>query len=137
MFKKFILLFSFLLLISCTSNENIGNCIQPLQLGFSRSFNNPDLNRILTPGYVEIQGGLKGILVINRGLDRFLAFDRICPLNNCDEPMTFDGVLLKCPCDGSTYSVDLGGVPQTEGINCGAIEYRAVKNGNTLTITNF
>ena len=51
--------------------------------------------------------------------------------------MTFENRLLKCSCDNSTYSVDFGGAPQTNGFECPAIEYRVLRNGSSIRITNF
>lgn len=99
------------------------------------------MNNVLTDrGYTTINGGFKGILILNKGLDKFVAFDRICPNNDCDSQMSIEttlGLILKCKCDRSEYSVDLGGSPQTKGFECPAIEYKATKIGRTIQITNF
>ncbi|MCL7762363.1 phosphoribosylaminoimidazole carboxylase [Polaribacter sp. Z014] len=137
MIKKTMFFCCFLAFYSCVEDNLPSYCLRPFDISISKSLDNPDFNKILTIGSVEINGGYKGILLINKGLDRFLAFDRMCPNNDCDLPMDFDGLVLKCPCDESRYSVDLGGTPQTEGIECPAIEYKAEKIGNSIRISNY
>jgi Rieske Fe-S protein len=74
---------------------------------------------------------------LNKNGTEFVAFDKLCPANDCNQPMIFENRILKCPCDNSRYSVDFGGAPQTDGFQCPAIEYRVVKNGSTLQISSF
>ncbi len=139
MTRRLLYFFAFLLLFSCVEDNLPANCIRPLPLSISKSLNTSELNPVLTDrGFVYINGGSKGIFLLNKGLDKFVAFDRRCPANNCNQPMTFEkNLVLKCSCDGSEYSVDLGGTPQTEGFECPAAEYNAVKVGNSIRISNF
>lgn len=135
------LLFSSLFLLSlthCNTNANLLNCIRTLPLNIVKDLNNPDLINAQTPGgHAEIPGGNKGILLFNKNGSDFVAFDRLCPANDCNQAMTFENRLLKCSCDNSTYSVDFGGAPQTEGFQCPAIEYQVIRNGSSLSISNF
>ena len=78
-----------------------------------------------------------GILLFNKNGTDFVAFDKLCPNNDCTSAMTFKNRLLHCSCDESEYSVDFGGAPQTEGFECPAIEYRVTKIGTTIRISNF
>ena len=72
------------------------------------------------------------------GTHNCVAFDKLCPQNNCTTPMTFErGIVLKCSCDESEYSVHFGGAPQTEGYECPAREYKVSKNGSAIRISNF
>jgi hypothetical protein len=143
MFKKIMLFISFISIYGCTENNLPENCIRPISFSINRSLENPEFNAILTVGSVEIDGGYKGILIMNAGLDRFLAYDKICPVNDCNSPMVYDEInrpnILKCTCDGSEYGlgVGIGGQPQTEGFVCPAVEYSAVKIGNSIRISNF
>ena len=140
--KKTLLFITFLTILSCVDDNLPENCIRPVSFSLVRSLDNPDFNKILTIGSVEIPGGFKGLLVINAGLDRYLAYDKICPNSDCDSPMIYDEVkkpnILKCACDGSEYGlgVGIGGAPQTEGFECFAIEYNAVKIGNSIRISS-
>ncbi|NVJ88288.1 MAG: phosphoribosylaminoimidazole carboxylase [Flavobacteriaceae bacterium] len=114
------------------------NCIQSLPLNINTDLNNPQLiNAQIPGGHANLNGGNKGILLFNKNGTEFAAFDKLCPVNDCNEPMIFENRLLKCPCDNSTYSVDFGGAPQTDGYNCPAIEYQVIKNGSAIRITNF
>lgn len=138
MLKKLTYFFVFITLINCSSNENLVNCIQSLPLNINTDLNNPQLiNAQIPGGHANLNGGNKGILLFNKNGTEFAAFDKLCPVNDCNEPMIFENRLLKCPCDNSTYSVDFGGAPQTDGYNCPAIEYQVIKNGSAIRITNF
>ena len=141
MIKKTLLFITFLTFLSCSNNENLNNCIQSLPLNITTDLNNPQLINALVPGgFVELAGGSKGILLMNVNGNEFVAYDKLCPVNDCTSPMTFEkGIVLKCQCDGSEYGVGkgIGGAPQTEGFLCPAIEYRVTKIGTVLRITNF
>ena len=141
MIKKTLIFFSFLILLNCSSNDDLTNCIQSLPLNITTDLNNPQLINALVPGgFVELTGGSKGVLLMNVNGSEFIAYDKLCPADACSTPMTFDGSFtLKCNCDGSEYGVGkgIGGAPQTEGFICPAIEYRVIKNGSVLRITNF
>jgi Rieske Fe-S protein len=143
MFKKTIIFISFLVFICCTGDNYPENCIRPASFSITKNLNNPEFNQILTiNGTAEILGGYKGILIVNVGLNEYLAYDKICPNNDCNSPMIFDKTklpVLKCSCDGSEYGISkgIGGAPQTEGFTCFAIEYRVTKNGTTIRISNF
>ena len=141
MIKKTLIFFSFLILLNCSSNEDLTNCIQSLPLNITTDLNNPQLINALVPGgFVVLTGGSKGVLLMNVNGSEFIAYDKLCPADACSTPMTFDGSFtLKCNCDGSEYGVGkgIGGAPQTDGFICPAIEYRVIKNGSVLRITNF
>lgn len=141
MIKNSFFLIFFLALISCSTNENLNNCIQSLPVNVTTDLNNPSSLSLQVPGgFTELSGGSKGILVINTNGNNFVAYDKLCPSGNCNLPMTFEkGIVLKCPCDGSEYGVGvgIGGAPQTEGFTCPAIEYRVIKRGSVIRITNF
>ncbi|MCI2228768.1 Rieske 2Fe-2S domain-containing protein [Polaribacter sp. MSW13] len=138
MLKNTFIILSFIAFLSCTGNDNLTNCIQTLPLSLNTDLNNPQLINAQTPGgYAEISGGNKGILLFNKNGSEFVAFDKLCPRNDCNTPMTFENRLLKCTCHDSYYSVDFGGKPQTEGFECPAIEYKVTKNGTTIRISNF
>lgn len=141
MIKKTFLFISFFALLNCTGNDDLNNCIQSLPLSYTSDLNNPELLNALVPGgYVELNAGSKGILLMNVNGSDFVAYDRMCPVGDCNSPMTFEkGIFLKCQCDGSEYGVGkgIGGAPQTEGYLCPAIEYNVTKIGTVLRITNF
>ena len=141
MFKKIFFLSIFISFLNCTSNDNLAGCIRPADLSISSDLNNPQyINALVPGGSAEVNGGYKGILILNVNGSDFVAYDKICPVNDCNSPMTFErGIVLKCSCDDSEYGVGkgIGGAPQTAGFNCPAIEYRVTINGSAIRISNF
>tara|TARA_B110000967_G_scaffold208473_1_gene260842 strand:+ start:7959 stop:8282 length:324 start_codon:yes stop_codon:yes gene_type:complete len=107
-------------------------------LSFITDLNNPALINAQTPGgFAELPGGVKGILLFNKNGKDFVAFDKLCPKNECETPMIFENRLLECICHESKYSLDFGGGPQTDGFECPAIQYNVTKNGSSIRISNF
>jgi nitrite reductase/ring-hydroxylating ferredoxin subunit len=142
MLKKIVLLLSIYFFISCTDNTKLGNCTQTLPLNLVTDLNNPEMINAQTPGgFALLSGGSKGIVLLNINGNNFVAFDRKCPNENCNSPMTYDKsrYVLKCVCDYSEYGIyaGIGGAPQSDGFQCPAIEYRVTKNGSTIRISNF
>ena len=141
MLKKTFFLFTFISLINCTDTTNLENCIRPVAINISADLNSPQLNNALVPGgSAELTGGFKGILLLNVNGSEFVAYDMICPANDCNSAMSFErGIVLKCKCDGSEYGVGkgIGGAPQTDGFTCPAIEYNVTKNGSAIRISIF
>jgi nitrite reductase/ring-hydroxylating ferredoxin subunit len=139
MIRKLIALFLLFSFFSCFNDDLPSNCLRPSSLNILKSLNTPELAPLLTTdSFVEINGGYKGIAIFRTG-NNYFAYDRICPKNDCDSPMSINrdlGFLLKCNCDNSEYSVILGGIPKTEGFNCPAIQYNVSINGNSLRISN-
>lgn len=142
MFKKIFLLSIFISFLNCTNNDNSEGCIRPANLSFSSDLNNPQfINARVPGGFTELNNeGYKGILLLNVNGSEFVAYDKICPVNDCNSPMTYErGIVLRCQCDDSEYGVGkgIGGAPQTAGFNCPAIEYRVITNGTAIRISNF
>ncbi|WP_435416403.1 Rieske (2Fe-2S) protein [Polaribacter aestuariivivens] len=139
MFKKIIFYISFLALLNCSENSQLANCLQSFPVNITTDLNNPQLINAQTPGgFANLTGGAKGILLFNVNGNTFVAFDKICPNTDCNSPMTFErGLVLKCSCDESEYSVHFGGAPQTDGAECPAREYRVTKIGSVIRISNF
>ncbi|WP_166387899.1 MULTISPECIES: phosphoribosylaminoimidazole carboxylase [unclassified Polaribacter] len=141
MIKKIVLFCCFLAFLNCSTNDNLDGCIQALPLNRVTYLTNPEALDVNVPGgYVELSGGSKGILLMNVNGTEFVAYDKLCPVGDCDTPMTFSGTfILKCECDGSEYGVgrSIGGAPQTEGFICPAIEYKVTKVGTAIRISNY
>jgi hypothetical protein len=138
MLKKIVFLLSICLFLNCSDTTNLGNCIQSLPLNLVTDLNNPEMINAQTPGgFALLSGGSKGILIFNKNGRDFVAFDRLCPSNDCAAAMSFENRVLQCTCDKSKYSVDFGGAPQTDGFQCPAIEYSVTKNGSVIRISNF
>jgi len=138
MYKKILLLACLTLFASCSDTTNLTNCLRSPNLSITTDLNNPSLINAQTPGgFAELPGGIKGVLLFNKNGTDFVAFDKLCPKNECNVPMTFENRLLTCSCHESKYSVDFGGGPQTDGFECPAIEYKVTKNGSAIRISNF
>jgi Rieske Fe-S protein len=143
MIKKVVFIVALLSFLGCVENNLPENCIRPTSFSTTKSLENPEFNQARTiNGTAEILGGFKGILVINVGLEEFLAYDKICPNNDCNSPMVFNTTsipVLECLCDGSKYGISkgIGGASQTPGFECPAIEYNVVKFGSSIRISNF
>jgi len=139
MIKKVLSSLCLLCILGCGENNLPANCLMQFPVSLNTDLNNPQLINAQTPGgFVNLIGGSKGILLFNINGSQFVAFDKLCPQNNCTEPMTFErGTVLKCSCDESEYRVHFGGAPQTEGYECPAREYKVSKNGSTIRISNF
>ncbi|WP_339885952.1 Rieske 2Fe-2S domain-containing protein [Polaribacter vadi] len=138
MYKKIMLLVCITLFVNCSDTTNLTNCIRSINLSTVTDLNNPSMINAQTPGgFAELPGGVKGILLFNKNGTDFVAFDKLCPKNECTTPMVLEGRVLTCSCHESKYSVDFGGAPQTDGFECPAIEYKVTKNGSTIRISNF
>ncbi len=138
--RKLALLLLLITFFSCEKNDS--NDILPhLSVNITIDLNLPQYIDLQIPsGWVYINGGIRGILIQNTGSGSqpYKAFDRACPNNDCNNPMTFDGSLkLKCPCDASEYSI-IDGSPQTAGNSHFMREYRVnLLNSSSLNIINF
>jgi hypothetical protein len=139
MIKKVVFFLWTLVFFNCEGNILPANCLREFPVNINTDLNNPQLNNAQTPGgFADLGGGSKGILLLNINGSQFVAFDKLCPQSDCDAPMTFEnGLVLKCACDASEYSVNFGGAPQTDGFECPATEYKVSKNGSAIRISNF
>ena len=138
--QRLLLLCFIVLFYACEKNETI-DYLPKIKVSETINLNLPQYQNLLTPNNpVYTNGGLKGILIYNTGsTPKYKAFERACPNNDCNSPMTFDGSLkMKCPCDLSEYSIYDGSLqPERTGGNF-AREYRVlVLNSTTLNITNY
>lgn len=127
-------------LLCCTDSDNYNNPFLPnVAVNQTVYLNNPSNNNLLVPNnFVEISGGIKGIVVYHGASDIFYAYDLACPNsdpNSCVK-MTVDGTFMICSCDNTKYALALGGTPQNGG-KYGAKEYKVINNGQSLLITNF
>lgn len=139
MIKKALLFICLFILLGCESNNLPANCLLQFPVNIATDLNNPQLINVQTPGgFANLVGGAKGILLFNINGSEFVAFDKLCPQNDCDAPMTFEkGLVLKCSCDNSEYSVHFGGASQTDSFECPARAYKVTKIGSVIRISNF
>ena len=141
--RKLLILCLLITFFSCEKNDTI-DLLPDASVAVQINLDLPQYIDLQIPsGWVYTTGindGIKGIFIQNTGTGNppYKAFERACPNNDCNEPMTFDGSLkFKCSCDESEYSV-LDGSPQTSGNSQFAREYKVTLiNASTLNITNY
>ncbi|MCK0129967.1 hypothetical protein MWU59_00480 [Flavobacteriaceae bacterium F08102] len=133
-----------LLLICCISacgDTEDGNPFLPnVAVNQTVYLSNPSNNALLfTGGYVEIGGGIKGIVIYRGAGDQFYAYDLACPHltpNECSKMVIEDAFYMVCTCDETKFALGLGGAPQS-GTKYAAKQYKVTKSGETLLINNF
>lgn len=139
--RKLLFICLLITLFSCEKNDTI-DLLPTVNVDVTINLRLAEFIELQTPtGWVYTASGndgIKGIwLQYTGGTPAYKAFERACPNNDCSAPMTFDGSLkLKCSCDASEYSI-IDGAPQTAGNSQYAREYRVIKQGDLIRITNF
>jgi nitrite reductase/ring-hydroxylating ferredoxin subunit len=138
--KKILVIILFLGLISCSNTDDPNTILPNFPVSEEVNLSNPSNNALLAVGgWVEILGGIKGIVVYHASIDNYLAYDLACPHlqpSACTKMIIEDGLTMKCTCDDSKFALALGGAPQS-GTQFPARQYRVIKGGNSLFITNF
>ena len=140
--KKLVVIILFLGLFSCSNSDDPNNILPNIPVNVTLYLNNPSNNNLLSVGgWVETAGGIKGIVVYHASFDNYLAYDLACPNlppSDCTKMIIEGGLIMKCTCNNDAkYALALGGAPQQSWTLYPAKEYRVVKNGDTLIITNF
>lgn len=89
-------------------------------------------------GIVEINAGVRGIIIIHESNNVFRAFEKNCsymPLNACaDVEVDQSGIFLIDQCCSSKF--DFGGFPFEGPASRPLLEYNTILSGNLLRITN-
>ncbi len=139
--KKIVVIILFLGLISCSNTEDPNDILPDFPINVPPLIlSNPSNNALLAVGgWVEIQGGIKGIVVYHASFDNYLAYDLACPHlqpSACTKMIIIDDIFMKCTCDDTKFALALGGAPQ-DGTKFPARQYRVIKSGNSLIVTNF
>lgn len=138
--KRYLILLFLTFIFGCNSGFNENELLPNIPVNKTIDLSLPQYNNLLVPGgwVDDISGGIKGIILYRIKSNEYKAFDRACPQNSCNSPLTFDGsIKLKCSCHKSEFSI-LDGSPQTNGINYNAREYRvSLVSSSVLRITNF
>ena len=138
--KRLFLLVLIITAISCGTSDDDRNPILPnIPVNVTLNLNLPlyqNLQFDSSSAFVENQG-IKGIIVFRISENNILAWDAACPHLAPSEctAMNLVGVEITCPCDNSKFSILNGG--PLSGTPFSMKQYRAVKNGNSITITNF
>ncbi len=142
---KLIFLFAVFSVLSCSKDDkdvyNNPFLYRPI-VNVNLNLNLPQYNPLKFPGSsVIVEQGISGIIVYCAGENLYFAFD-LCdpnhPPTSCSR-MTVEGPVATCPCenDDNTYSIVNFGQHLTDPANKYPMQqYRAQRNGNTITITN-
>ncbi|MBM1104825.1 hypothetical protein JQC67_01620 [Aurantibacter crassamenti] len=144
--KRIIGLLIVFIALACDSDRPERNpYIQELGFRFDINLSLPLYSPLTNPGnpvYIGLQGvGNRGVFVINAGFDQFRAFEATCPNHppsSCST-MEIDGQNAICACEDYEYSLFTGQqfTPPEDGNRYyNMLEYRAVKTGNSVIISN-
>ena len=135
-----------LILLSCSNDEDRPNPFLPdIGFNFDLNLNLPlyaPLTNIGNSVYVGNAGvGVRGAFVINTGFDLFRAFEASCPNHspNACSTMESTGQVASCPCEDFEYNLLTGqqlNRPDDGERYYDMLEYRAVKSGNSVIISN-
>jgi len=138
---KTLFLLTFLItVISCGTSDDDQNPVLPnIPVNVTLNLDLPlyqNLQFDSSSAFVE-NHGIKGIIVFRISENNILAWEAACPHIAPSECSTMNlvGVEITCPCDDSKFSILNGG--PLSGTQFSMKQYRATKNGNTITITNF
>lgn len=133
------ILFAFFI-VSCSNSDDNNPNLPDVAVNKTLYLNNPSNNDLLfAGGYVEISGGIKGIVVYRGNNDTFYAYDLACPhlpVDQCGKMVIEDGIFMVCTCDDTKFALALGGAPQS-GTKHAAKAYNVIKEGEKLMITNY
>lgn len=130
-----------LLMVFCWGCETSdpGNQIPPAIVNETINLTNQQYQNLqFIGGYVEIAGGVRGIIIYHEGNNEFCAFERNCsyqPLDACAQVgVESSGLFMVDSCCSSTFNFD--GFPTGGPATLPLRTYQALKNGDFLTITN-
>jgi hypothetical protein len=133
-----------ILLGSCKEDINV---IPDVHVDFTIYLNDPLYRELRTIGNsITVTGGHAGIVIYHFQQNEFLAFDRLCPVEqktSCRLQETNDDLFYTCECCNTPYlMVDGTGQSKSDNIFAGTgqylKEYRTYyDNVNQLRITNF
>ena len=138
--------FFVILILSCSNDEGNGNPFLPkIGFNFEINLNLPlysPLTNIGNAVLVETQGvGVRGVYVVNTGFDLFRAFEASCPNHSPSPCSTMDsnGQVATCSCEDFEYNLLTGQLldrPDDGELYYDMLEYRAVKSGTSVIISN-
>ncbi|WP_310557429.1 hypothetical protein [Flavobacterium sp.] len=114
--KPSIFVFLAFLMLNCQKDTVVNNNPYLPNYNFSFIINTslPLYNSLQFPGnpilITSAGAGLKGIIVMNAGVNDYRAFEASCPNqypSNCSQ-LIINGINAKCPCDDKEYSLYTG-----------------------------
>jgi nitrite reductase/ring-hydroxylating ferredoxin subunit len=90
-------------------------------------------------GFVEVDGGVRGIIVYREDEEHYLAFERNCPYEPEESCAKIDAdisrLFIICNCCGSRFNFS-DGYPSKGPASRQLRKYRISLSGNTLTVTD-
>lgn len=135
-----------LIFLACSNDEERSNpFLADIGFNFDLNLNLPlysPLTNIGNAVYVGNAGvGVRGVFVINTGFDLFRAFEASCPNHapNACSTMESTGQVASCSCEDFEYNLLTGqqlNRPDDGQRYYDMLEYRAVKSGNSVIISN-
>ncbi|MBT9188243.1 MULTISPECIES: hypothetical protein [Zobellia] len=133
-------------LLSCSNDGVVRNpYLQEVGFRFDMNLNLPLYSKLTNIGsivFVENAGvGLKGVYVIQSGIDQYRAFEASCPNhvpNDCSQTV-LNGIVATCGCEDYEYNLYTGqltNAPKDDERRYDMLEYRATRSGNIVLISN-
>ena len=145
-YRTIYLLIIGIIAFSCSNDERSGNpFIADINFSFDINLNLPlysPLTNIGNAVYVGNAGvGVRGVFVINTGFDLYRAFEASCPNHapNTCSTMESTGQIATCSCEDYEYNLLTGQLldrPDDGQQYYDMVEYRAVKSGDSVIISN-
>ena len=97
--KKLGVIILLLSLFSCSNTDDPNSILPYVPVNETVYLNNPSNNNLLSVGgWVEISGGIKGIVVYHAGIENYLAYDLACPHlapSACSKMIVEDGLNME------------------------------------------
>tara|TARA_R100000935_G_scaffold27288_1_gene47383 strand:- start:59550 stop:59999 length:450 start_codon:yes stop_codon:yes gene_type:complete len=134
-----------ILSFSCKSDDDLTgnnpNLIDPL-VNINLNLSLPEYDALKFPGgsvLLNPPQGIRGVVVYNINNSEYSAFELSDPNhtpNSCSR-MEVDGIIATCPCptDENEYNIVTGQHTGDQSL-FPMLRYRAVRNGNVVTVTN-
>ena len=138
--KQLLVILLFVGLFSCDDTVDDNQLLPYKLVDFEVNLNLSEATNLNFNGGQEtfLNQGLRGILIIRRSETVFDAFEMACPhitLQDCSK-MTFDSLFMTCPCDGERFQLINDGIAENGDITETLRNYRVIRNGNILRVTN-
>ncbi|MDB2607018.1 hypothetical protein N9Y48_04505 [Zobellia sp.] len=144
--KHFLSIVLITLFLSCSNNNVVRNpYLQEVNFQFQMNLNLPLYSNLTNIGsivFVDNPGvGIKGVYVIQSGIDQFRAFEATCPNHIVSDCSTTElsGIEATCSCEDYTYNLFTGqltNAPDDGERRYDMLEYNARRSGNTVVISN-
>jgi len=137
--KSSLLAVALLMLTACTTETQIAN-IPDVLVNIDLNLNNIEAQPLqLDGGFVELDGGVRGIIVYRVSSGQYVAFERNCtyePTRTCARVKVDDsGFFMVDTCCSSTFSFP-DGLPTGGPATIPLKQYQTIIDGNFLLIRN-